>query len=772
MKNISGKNRKRFSFQVGNAIAFLGILLLGCIYGAVMQTQGSPGIFVMMMVITLTGLVVLVVVCRTISNYEKLAFWTPGIFFAFLSVLQSIQSRGGAWDEYYLPLCIACCILSCLYDNYTQTLLFVIVQNLTLGVMALSNVPFMGPNSDKILHLLNPELYGGISITTLGWMSSVVADFMLMVAFGVLYRRTKAALERRDSFKTLMDTTPNYIAMVDDLNRVMNISSNLAKLANIENPEWVIGSPVIDLFPSMEMKELAGDLLRKTTRNYEEMWECWINGEHRYFKALGDDLPDEKGILINLIDMTHLAERDEIAAMKDNLDIGIFFMDKDYIIQDNYSKSLPRILGVKDPYGMNFTDLLSASVTPSELIAIKDYFVMSFEKQFDQEMLDDINPLNEFRYYIAASKEWKILHVEFVTVERGHGQTMLMASIYDITARVELQRKLAEEEKRRQEEMRSLFELINVEPKVFDEFMEDVNYEFEQIDNILKNQELTAHESLVEVYKSVHAIKSNAVILGLATFGGKVHALESDIKRMREAEETPFSDMLHLTLEIEKLMQEKQNFRVTLEKINSFRSGAKIKSNNDMLIEALTKACEKASADLEKKVNFVVDVDRDVMSKGPRRVMKETLMQLVRNSVVHGIESPEERTAKGKDETGVIYLSIKTEKDMIHIRLRDDGGGIDYDKIRRKALERGFIKSEAEGRDKNKLLHFIFAPGFSTAETETVHGGRGIGLNIVRDKVKELGGNLKIQSEKDKGTAFNLYIPLPHEGSAEEKAAS
>ncbi|MDR0556262.1 MAG: hypothetical protein LBG43_00090 [Treponema sp.] len=772
MKNNSGKNRKRFSFQIGNVIAFLGILLLGGIYILSLSAQGSPQHSVMAAVITLSGLAGLIFAYISINNYEKLAFWTPCIFFVFLSVLQSVQSRGGGWDEYYLPLCIACCILSCLYDNYTQTFLFAIIQNLALGLMALSDVPFMGENSSKLLILFSSDLGGGISFAVLGWMSSALADLALLVAFGALYRKTKAALERRDSFKTLMDTTPNYIAMVDKLNRVINISNNLARLANIENPDWVIGSSVIDLFPSMEMKELAGDLLRKTTSSYEEMWECWIKDEHRYFKALGDDLPDDKGILINLIDMTHLAERDEIAAMKDNLDIGIFFMDRDYIIQDNYSKALPRILGMKSFQNTRFTDLLSASVTPSELISIKDYFVMSFERQFDQEMLNDINPLNEFRYYSAASKEWKILHVEFVAVDRGRGQIMLMASIYDITDRVELQRKLAEEEKKRQEEMRNLFELINVEPKVFDEFIEDVNYEFEQIDNVFKNQTFTPHESLVEVYKSVHAIKSNAVILGLATFGGKVHALESDIKRMREIEDVPFSDMLHLTLEIEKLMQEKENFRVTLERINAFRSETKMKSNNDVLIEALTKACDKASVDLAKKVNFVVDIDQDIMSRGPRRMMKEVLMQLVRNSVVHGVELPEERVSKGKNETGTISLSIKAKNDMIHIRLRDDGGGINYDRIRQKALENGFIKTEEEGQDKNTLLHCMFSPGFSTADTETVHGGRGIGLNIVRDKVKELGGNLKIQSEKDKGTAFNLYIPLPPEAPAQEKAAS
>jgi two-component system chemotaxis sensor kinase CheA len=581
------------------------------------------------------------------------------------------------------------------------------------------------------------------------------------------------ANERRDSFQTLMETTPNYIAMVDELNRVTNISSNLAKLTRLENPDLAIGRPVIDFFPSMEMKELAGDLLRKTARVYEEMWECWIDGEHRYFKALGDELPDEKGILINLIDMTHLAERDEIVAMKDSLDIGLFFMDRDFIIQDNYSKALPRILGIHELHGKSFLDVLAESVMPSELTAIEDYFGMVFEKEFDREMLNDINPLNEFQYCSIESKERKILHVEFITVERGHGEVMIMASIYDITAKVELQKRLAEEEKKRQEEMRSLFELINVEPKVFNDFIEDVDYEFKQIDSILKNHEFTQHEILVEIYKSIHAIKSNAVILGLATFGGKVHALESEIKHLREAaQDVPFDDMLHLTLEIEKLMQEKENFRVTLSRINTFRSDAKVKSNDDVLIEALTKACSKASEDLAKKVNFIVQVEPGIIDRGPRRVIKDVLMQLVRNSVVHGVESPEERVAKGKDETGTIRLSIKAENNMIYMRLRDDGGGINYDKIRQKALTNGFIKNESEGQDKNKLLQCIFSPGFSTADTETVHGGRGIGLNIVRDKVRELGGSLKVQSEKDKGTAFNLYIPLSSEGTEQEKAAS
>ncbi|MDR2792037.1 MAG: hypothetical protein LBB61_00020 [Treponema sp.] len=773
--NNSGKNRNRTSFRLGNVSAFFGILALGLIHIAIILVQKVPAFFIieLMGVVILAGLVVLIILYRSVKNYKQLAFWVPATFFAVISVVQVLQSRGNGWYEYYLPLCIACCILSCLYDNYFQTFLFVIIQNMVLGIMTFSKVPFMGANSGKVYYVLNPEIYEGIPLTVFGWVVSLFAGIVLLAAFGALYRRTKETTERRDSFKTLMETTPNYIAMVDELNRVTNISNNLAKLTHLENPDLAIGRPVIDFFPSMEMKELAGDLLRKTERVYEKMWECWIDGEHRYFKALGDNLPDEKGILINLIDMTHLAERDEIAAMKDSLDIGLFFMGRDFIIQDNYSKALPRILGVHELHGMSFLDLLAESVMPSELTAIEDYFDMIFEKQFDWDMLNDINPLNEFHYCSIESRERKILHVEFTTVERGHGETVIMGSIYDITAKIELQRRLAEEEKKRQEEMRSLFELINVEPKVFNDFIEDVDYEFKQIDGILKNNEFTQHEMLVEIYKSVHAIKSNAVILGLAAFGGKVHALESEIKRLREAvQDVPFDDMLHLTLEIEKLMQEKEHFRVTLSKINTFRSDAKIKSNDDALVEALTKACSKASEDLAKQVNFVADLEPGIVDRCPRRVLKDVLMQLVRNSVVHGVEPPDERAAKGKSETGTIRLSIKAKNNMIYIRMRDDGKGIDYDKIRQKALNNGFIKNKSEGQDKNRLLQLIFSPGFSTADTETVHGGRGIGLNIVHDKLKELGGSLKVQSEKDKGTAFNLYIPVQLEASDQEKAAS
>jgi two-component system chemotaxis sensor kinase CheA len=467
-----------------------------------------------------------------------------------------------------------------------------------------------------------------------------------------------------------------------------------------------------------------------------------------------------------------LAERDEIAVMKDSLKIGFFFMDRGYIIQAHYSRFLEEMLSEQELSGKYFPDLLSASVTGKDLESIKDYFNMIFERTFDQGTLDEINPLGQFNYVNSGAGSRKVFQCDFTTVERGRGETFVLVTVYDITARTELQERLREEETRRQEEMQSIFELIQVEPGVFADFLGDVEFEFDKIERTLKNNDTSAHEALVEVYQSVHAIKSNAVILGLNIFGNKVHKLESKIKILREQEDASFSEMLNLAMELEKLSQEKEGFKATIEKIRSITGGAGAGKGQGehVLVESLAKTANKAAADMGKKVQFIVDgIDTGAVEKGPRRVMKEVLIQLIRNAVAHGIESPGERLGKGKGEAGAIRLSIKLSDGKIHVRLGDDGRGLDFGKIRERAEQMKLIRKE-DGDKRDILIKAIFAPGFSTAEKEGLHAGRGIGLNLVRDRVRDVKGTIKLQSEPDKGTVFNIFIPITN-NELENKAS-
>jgi len=702
--------------------------------------------------IMLLAFIIITSIIRTTQNFHKLASNVPAVLFLFYTALMMISG----WPFSYYPLvCLALCGISCIYYSFYRTTSYIVLQNLATAFLIIRGVHVAGPGSTLL-------------ISGTSWVFCMLASvFMLIITKSATISLNKA-IEHQTSFNNLLATTENYVAMVDENNKVVYASKTLSQLGNVEEPANVQGWPLIDLFPEKRLKTYAGQML-KNKYSYAEDWEFSLNGQKRYFKAAAHGLPGNTGgSLINLYDMTYLAERDEIAAMKDSMKIGLFYMDQNYVIQDHYSRYLEELLSEENLSGKLFTDVIANSVTPNEMASIKDYFGMVLERTYDQDILDDINPMNELHYNNVRTGDRKVFQFVFATVERGHGDVFLLVTVYDITARVELQQKLAEEEGKRQEEMQSVFELIQVEPAVFGDFMEDMEVEFGNIDKILKNDTLSAHDALVKVYQSIHAIKSNAVILGLNVFGNKVHNLESKIKKLREQEgEVPFVEMLNLTVDIEKISNERESFREVINKLRSYAGGSGAGAGGErqsvkVLVESLAKTTARVAQDMGKQIKFVAsEVDAEALDNSPRRVVKDILMQLIRNAAVHGIEKPDERKKKGKKETGIVKLTIKASGDgkNVDIKLIDDGNGLDYKKIAQKALQKKIIKKEDVG-NKDLLLKAIFMPGFSTAETETVHGGRGIGLNLVRDRIKEVKGTIKIRSETGKGTLFFISLPI------------
>jgi two-component system chemotaxis sensor kinase CheA len=506
-----------------------------------------------------------------------------------------------------------------------------------------------------------------------------------------------------------------------------------------------------------ERKEKEFTLARRPGRNYSG-WVNAVAGEGK--KTVGwVVLIQDITQTVNLINGIQ-AQRDEIAAMRDNLKEGLFLLDKNCVIQPSYSQALENVLSGKEFQGKDFVELLEKSFSPKDLETVRDYFNMLFDESVDAEMLEEINPLQEFNYISCETGEHKTLKGLFTPIDQGQGETFILGTFQDITAEVELKKKLAEEESRRQDEMRTIFELLQVEHQVFNNFIEDADYEFERINNTLKDSKLPPKDLLVEIYQSVHAIKSNSLIVGLTSFGEKLHRLESELKELRDKKDISFDEILHITIELENRMKDKDKFLDIIKRLKTFNSGdiENVKSDKDVFVETLTQACEKAAADLGKKVRFTVDsFDEEVLDSGQRRVMKEILTQLVRNSVSHGIESPEERKAKGKNETGTISLALGRENGGVHIILKDDGKGLSFEKIAANALAKGLIK-ETEKADRKALSQVIFTPGFSTSETENMHAGRGIGLNLVRDRLRELHGTIKLQNSTG-GLVFDIFIP-------------
>ncbi|MBH0173096.1 chemotaxis protein CheA [Fictibacillus sp. 23RED33] len=165
--------------------------------------------------------------------------------------------------------------------------------------------------------------------------------------------------------------------------------------------------------------------------------------------------------------------------------------------------------------------------------------------------------------------------------------------------------------------------------------------------------------------------------------------------------------------------------------------------------------------DLGKKVNLEIvgaetELDRTVIDE-----IGDPLVHLLRNSIDHGIENPGERSSKGKNETGTIYLRAFHSGNHVFIEIQDDGAGINKQKVLSKAIENGVITKEmSENLTDKQCFELLFASGFSTADVVSDISGRGVGLDVVKNKIESLGGSIAVDSTEGSGTIFSIQLPL------------
>ncbi|MFC7203978.1 ATP-binding protein [Haloferax namakaokahaiae] len=163
----------------------------------------------------------------------------------------------------------------------------------------------------------------------------------------------------------------------------------------------------------------------------------------------------------------------------------------------------------------------------------------------------------------------------------------------------------------------------------------------------------------------------------------------------------------------------------------------------------------------DKRISFKVEgadieLDRTILDE-----ISDPLMHVLRNAVDHGIESPDEREAAGKSRTGTIKLSAQRQHDTVIITVEDNGGGINADAVRQKAISKGVAtKSELEKMPDEEVFDYIFHPGFSTNDEITDVSGRGVGMDVVKTTVESLDGSVSVESEPGEGTTFNIRLPV------------
>jgi two-component system chemotaxis sensor kinase CheA len=179
------------------------------------------------------------------------------------------------------------------------------------------------------------------------------------------------------------------------------------------------------------------------------------------------------------------------------------------------------------------------------------------------------------------------------------------------------------------------------------------------------------------------------------------------------------------------------------------------------VVDTFPRLVRDLARDQDKQVDFEIDgrdieLDRTILTE-----IRDPLVHILRNAVDHGIESPAEREAAGKDPTGHIELRASRERDHVNIVVEDDGAGIEADDLREKAVEEGVkTAAEAEAMDDSEARELIFHPGLSTNEEVTDVSGRGVGMDVVRTTVKQLDGTVSLESTPGEGSRFELRLPV------------
>ncbi|MEE7548594.1 chemotaxis protein CheA, partial [Xanthomonas sp. Kuri4-1] len=172
----------------------------------------------------------------------------------------------------------------------------------------------------------------------------------------------------------------------------------------------------------------------------------------------------------------------------------------------------------------------------------------------------------------------------------------------------------------------------------------------------------------------------------------------------------------------------------------------------------------KVARDVARSLNKEVELEligaETELDRNLVEALADPLVHLVRNAIDHGVESPALREATGKPRSGHVRLSAQQEGDYVSIEVQDDGAGIDPERLREKAREKGLIDIEAAARlSTDECLHLIFLPGFSTKAEVTDISGRGVGMDVVRNEVAQLGGSVDIASTRGQGVTFTLRLP-------------
>lgn len=454
----------------------------------------------------------------------------------------------------------------------------------------------------------------------------------------------------------------------------------------------------------------------------------------------------------------------------DNVSDGFFLLDPDSRISSQYSRATEAIL-LRDTFvHKNFLDVVH-EIFHTERVrdAVKLYLEQLYNPRVVEKLIQKLNPLRKVEAQIGDeddSGSLKTLSFHFSRVIEDKKIQKILVNVRDITDVVRLEQQLETEREHNNEQAESMLRLMQTDRGLMQQFLQHAMQVLNNINNILKNTD-NSSEQLREkarlIAREIHSIKGEASALQLSAITRRAESFESHANPLVNKEFLTGNDFLKLTVQLDELLDYVQLIHQWHTQISSSSVGISDSQTRTgaNLSAWLSGFVQQVGERNHKKVRlFTCGLDQLPQNNDAFVVLKEIMIQLLRNAVIHGIETVAERQALGKEAEGMILCGVQVKGSSVQLMVQDDGQGVNFDVIRQKAVAKGLAsEQEAAAWNNEACFKMLFHSGFSTLSDSNEDAGRGVGMDIIKNNVQKLDGHLSLKTVRDQLTRFTIYLP-------------
>lgn len=447
------------------------------------------------------------------------------------------------------------------------------------------------------------------------------------------------------------------------------------------------------------------------------------------------------------------------------LDGTMVLFDRDQIISSQFTEGAKQFFGTEQLEGAKLYELLS-DILPSDLApALNKYIELLFDDSKVESLITSLNPLVEFTAQNNASLGFRFRRLND---ETGVTSILLQIEKRDMTTTPTPQTTEARFTDSNGGSLSVFDALLGVDGDILADFAHSTRHSLDRINATFK-QPLDTDSPATPQLKSkgesilieMHRLKGDFAALELSMLVDKAQDFENETRRLTARPTLVGDDFLPLTIKLDEFMAYADAFEKLLIKLGHHDvPTVETRADRWQHLKALS---HKVAEDEGKQLELTATgLNEYPLNEEQRELINDICIQLIRNAAVHGIEKSDTRKAVGKPSVGRIDVSLTRVSSLqIELSIRDDGRGIDFEGIRQRAADRGLVSAEKLAAWSNKqLFNLLFRPEFSTARGSSAHAGQGVGLNVIRSRVKKVGGEIAVLTRKDRYSQFKVTLPV------------